>query len=195
MSSQVFAHDGNAVFEGVWTAITAAKSFNTNLLNVPANATHWVRYTTGGTAALSVGETLTGGTSSKTCKLVAQAVEVGTAGSSDTGIIFVNAVSGTFQGETLTGGTSTGTVAIAQDFIALNRYSPHPKTLLVAVETASLHCTVSGVTPTATAGTNHGVTIPASGSWVVRGVQNIRNFKAINETNANGSIMKYILYY
>jgi len=191
----IFAHDGNTVFEGIWTAITASKSFDTTLLNIPKDATHWGRYTTGATAALSIGETLTGGTSTKTCVLVAQAVEVGTAGTSDTGIIFVKTVSGTFQAETLTGGTSTGTVAIAQDLIALNPGHPHPKALLVSVETASLHTTTSGTTPTVTAGTNHGVNMDAGQSRVIRGINNIRNFKAINAVASNGAIMKYELYY
>jgi hypothetical protein len=188
-------YDGIAVFEGVWTTITAAKGFNTNLLNVPKDATHWVRYTTGATAAISAGEKLTGGTSSKTCTLVAVAVEVGTAGSSDTGIIFVRNPSGAFQAETLTGGTSTGTVAIAQDFIELRRGLVHPKTVLIAVETATLQVTLTGTTVTATAGTNHGVPMVAGTSWHIRGIDNIRNFKAINGANANGSIMKYILFF
>ena len=57
----VFAHDGNCVFEGIWTAITAARGFNASLLSIPKDAGHWVRYTTGATAALSIGEKLTGG--------------------------------------------------------------------------------------------------------------------------------------
>lgn len=160
----VFAHDGTALFEGTWTAITAAKSFDSALLNLPKDATHWVRYTTGATAALSLGETLNGGTSRKTCVLVAKATEVGTAGSSDTGILFVRDPSGTFQAETLTGGTSTGTVAIIQDLIVLNKARPNPKTLLITAESFALSVTLTGVTPTVAAGTNHGVTIPAGGS-------------------------------
>ena len=191
----VFAHDGNCVFEGIWTAITAARGFNASLLSIPKDATHWVRYTTGATAALIVGEKLTGGTSGKTCILVAQAVENGTAGSGDSGILFVKTISGIFQAETLTGGASTGTVAIAQDFIVLNPGVVHPKALLVTVETASIHTTVSGTTPTATAGTNHGVNMDAGQSRVVRGVNNIRNFKAINAVAANGAILKYELYF
>lgn len=192
---QIFQHDGNCVFEGLWTSITAAKGFDSTLLSIPNDATHWVRYTTGATAALSIGETLTGGTSNKTCVLVAQAVEVGTGGSSDTGIIFVKSPSGTFQAETLTGGTSTGTVDIAQDFITLNKVHQHPKALLVSVETAGINATISGTTPTATAGTNHGITLSAGQSRVIRGVQNIRNFKCINAVASNGAKLKYELYF
>ena len=192
---QVFAHDGDCIFEGVWTAITASKSFDSNLITVPPTATHWMRYTTGATHALTVGETLTGGTSAETCTLVAQAVEVGTAGSGDTGILFVKDVSGTFAAETLTGGTSAGTVAIIQNFIALRTGLVHPKALMIAVETATVHTTISSLTPTVTSGTNRGVSMAAGQSRVIRGYNNIRNFKAINETNANGAILKYELYY
>jgi hypothetical protein len=193
--SNVFAHDGTAIFSGVWTAITAAKGFDELLLSIPKDATHWVRYTTGATAALSTGEALEGGTSGATCKLVAQAVEVGTAGSSDTGILFVNTVSGTFEAETLTGGTSTGTVDIIQDMIALNKGNPHPKAVLITVETATILCTIGGVLAATTATQNYGLSMSAGTSRVIRGVQNIRNFKAINAVNANGGILKYELYY
>lgn len=195
---QVFAHDGKVVFEGLWSAMTASKSFDSTLLSPPKEATHWVRYTTGATAALSIGEKLTGGTSTKTAILVAKATEVGTAGTSDTGILFLKDLSGTFTatGETLTGGTSTGTVLTAQAPISLPLPMPcHPKALLVTVEVASVHVTLSGTTPTATAGTNHGTTLTAGQSWVIRGIDNIRNFKVINETNANGALLKYALYF
>jgi hypothetical protein len=187
--------DGRPVFEGTWTAITAAKGFDTNLLNVPKDATHWVRYTTGGTAALAVGETLTGGTSSATAVLVAQAVEVGTAGSSDTGILFLKSVSGTFEAETLTGGTSTGTVAIIQAPIAIPHGIVHPKAALIAAESFALNVTISGTTPTVTAGTNHGITIAAANNWRITGINALKQFKCINAVNASGAVCKYILYF
>jgi hypothetical protein len=194
MSAQVFQHDGNCLFEGTWTAITAARSFDASLLSIPKDATHWVRYTTGATAALIPGETLEGGTSGETCILVAQAVESGTAGSSDTGILFVRTLSGAFEAETLTG-TGTGTVDIIQDFIKLSYASPHPKAVLVVAESYSVTVTTSGTTPTAAAGTNHGITLSAGQSWVIRGINNIRNFQAINTVASSGALMKYCLYY
>lgn len=200
---QNFQHDGNVVIEGLWTAITAAKSFDTALLNLPIgggpgkDATHWVRYTTGGTAALAVGETLTGGTSTETCILVAQAVEIGTAGSSDTGIIFVKKISGTMTatGETLTGGTSTGTVVTAQAPIEILAPSPNPKAVLVTAEAFALYITLSGLTPTVAAGTNHGIPLAAGASWLIRGKNNVKNFKCINAVNTSGAKMHYQLFY
>lgn len=194
MIQTVFAHDGISVFTGTWTAITAARGFNSNLLKIPEGATHFVRYNTGGVTALVVGEVLTGGTSNKTCKLIAQAVENGTAGAGDSGIIFVASPSGAFVAETLTGAAG-GTVAIQQALIPLIASSPYPKACLIVVETAAINCTVGGVLPTLAAGTNDGVNMSAGTSRVIRGVENIRSFKAINAANANGAILKYELLF
>lgn len=190
-----FAHDGECGIFGKWTAITAAKGFDKTLLEVPVSATHYVRYTTGATAALMLGEKLTGGTSSATAILIGQAVEVGTAGSSDTGILFLRQVSGTFQAETLTGAQSTGTVAIIQDLIPLMVAGLQPKAALITVTTAALNFTMDGTTPTVTAGTDHGHTIDAGQSYVIRGYAAIRNFKCINAVATNGAILKYSLFY
>lgn len=191
---QIFAHDGEAQFDGVWTTITAAKGFDSALLDIPKEATHWVRYTTGATAALRLNEVLTGGTSHSTCRLVGKATETGTAGSSDTGILLVNSVVGTFQAETLTGTVSTGTVAIIQDLIPLIT-SVQPKAALITVKTAAIQFTLSGVTPTVTGGTNHGHQMDAGQSYVIRGYNNIRKFKCINAVNANGAIVEYSLLF
>ena len=191
---QVFAHDGNCKFTGIWTAMTASTSFNTNLLNIPKEATHWVGYITGTGFALIPGETVTGASASAV--VVAQVIENGSIGTNTAaGILFVRKVSGTFAAETITGATSTGTVVIAQGLIALALGNPHPKALLVVIEVASIKCTISGQAPTATAGTNYGVNMDAGQSRVIRGVNNIANFKAINAVNANGAILKYELYY
>ena len=193
MSNQVFAHDGNCVFTGVWTAITAAKSFDSLLLSPPSNATHFIRYTTGATAALSTGEVLTGGTGGATAVLVAQAVEVGTAGSSDTGIVFVKTVSGAFEAETVTGGTSTGTVDIIQDLVKLEKGIVHPKALLIAIEDAAVLMTINGTLPAVTQ--DYGIYVSAGQSRVIRGVQNIRNFKVISAVGSNGAVLKYDLLF
>jgi len=192
MSNNVFSYDGETGFEGIWTGITASRGFAPCLLDPPKEATHWVRYTGGATAALQVGEILTGGTSSATCRLVAIAVENGTAGSSDSGIILINNISGTLVAETLTGTLSTGTVAIAQAPILLGVYGP-PKAALFTVEGFAIHVSLSGTTPTVAAGTNFGVSVGVGGSITVRGIGNIRKVRLINEVNASGSIVKYVL--
>lgn len=190
-----FAHDGNCIFEGTWTAITAAKGLNSNLLDIPATATHWVRYTTGGSAALNVGQPLHGNTSAATAILVAQAVEIGTAGSGDTGILFLKDVVGTWVAETVHEEKGGGTVVIAQAPIAIGCNERCPQALLVYAETDALYITLSGLLPTAIAGTNHGTNLDAGMSRVIRGISNIRNFQAINAVASNGAILHYELYY
>ena len=189
-----FAHDGETGFEGIWTGITSAKGFDATMLDVPKNASHWVRYTTGATAALGLNDILTGGTSAKKCTLIAKATENGTAGSTDSGIIFVNGITGAFQAETLTGAPSTGTVAILQDFLPILSYSP-PKAALITVETDAIKFSLSGILPTATSGANYIHHMDAGQSYVIRGYHNIKKFKCINAVASNGAIIKYSLYF
>jgi len=49
----VFAHDGDCGFTGKWSTITAARGFNSLLLDIPKEATHVLRYTSGGTTQIS----------------------------------------------------------------------------------------------------------------------------------------------
>jgi hypothetical protein len=195
--SVIFAHDGEAGFSGIWSLITAARSLDDYLIN-PAKlhnlgATHVARYSTGGTAALKLNETLTGGTSSATCKLVYQIVEQGTAGSADSGWIFVKALSGPFQAETLTG-TGTGTVVIFQDFRTILPASP-AKAALISVEVASVNFSMSGSLAGTTALSNMGHKMDLGQSYVVRGWSNIKSLSIINSVASSGAIVKYSLFY
>jgi len=192
-----FAHDGECGFCGTWSTITAAKSFDVGLID-PARiaklgATHIARYSTGGTAALLLGDTLTGGSSTSTCKLIYKITENGTAGSSDSGWLFVNKVSGPFQAETLTG-TSTGTVVIYQDLVPLLT-SGHAKAALITVEVAAIRFTTSGHLAGTLAASAVGHVMDSGQSYVVRGWNNIKNFSAINNVNANSAVLHYSLYY
>ena len=210
----VFLHDGETGFEGRWSIMTTARSFAAAQLDIPPQATHWIRYTGGATHAMVLPDIITGNNSTNTCLCLAQIIENGVAsGSTDDGIILVCATPGltavgrlgvplpmpAFLGDTtLTGTTksSSGTMTInaAQEFIPLiPRQSP--KAALIVVETASINFTQGKVIPTVTAGTNYGTTMTLGQSYVVRGYSNIRNFKAINTVDSSGAIMKYSLYY
>ena len=197
MNGVVFAHDGEAGFSGVWSTITAARSFSDYLINPSIlhnmGATHVARYSTGGTAALNLNETLTGGSSGFTCTLVAQIVEQGTAGSGDSGWIFIKKPTGPFKAETLTG-TGTGTVVIYQDFRTIMPASP-AKAALISVETAAINFAQSGALAGTAAASNIGHKMDAGQSYVVRGWSNIKIFSAINFVNGSGSILKYSLFY
>jgi len=192
----VFAHDGNCIFTGKWTAITATKGFDTNYLTIPKAATHFVKYSAGTDFALTVGETVTGATASAV--VVAQVIDSGTiAADTAAGTLFLKSVSGTFTAETITGGTSTGTAAIVQAPIVLSPHAsnPHPKALLVTVETASIRNNLGGSLATTTATTGAGVLMSAGQSRVIRGAQNIKDFQAINAVNANGASIDWELYF
>jgi len=123
-------------------------------------------------------------------------VEVGTAGSSDTGVLFLRSVESGFtaSGETLTGGSSTGTVDTIQAPIPL-RFFGMPKAALLTVEVADIMMTVGGVTATTTATQNYGVLIPAGSNRVIRGIDNIRTMQVINAVASSGSKLKYELYF
>ncbi len=190
-----FAHDGSAQIDGAWTAITAAKAFHANLLDIPHDATHYVRYTTGTDYALRPGERLTGGTSLKTCNLVDYAPETGAiATDTEAGVLFVNSISGTMTaaGETLTGSLSAGTVVTIQAPVALRSYGP-AKAALISVETASILITFGGILAAITQTYGHIMT--AGQNTVIRGISNIRSMRVINLVNANGAVLKYTLYY
>lgn len=194
---EVFSSRGEAGISGVWSGITSARSFSKNVLMPPEEASHYVRYTTGATAALRQGEVLTGGTSGATLMLVAQAVENGTAGSGDSGFLFVRVLSGTptAAGETWTG-VSTGTVVAEQAPIAV-KFRSSPKSVLITVESATSNVTLDGTTPTVQGGTNSGHTLQVGTAqpYFYDGYNTLRNLKAINAVASNGSLIKYTLFY
>ena len=190
----VFQHDGKAIFTGTWTGITAAKSFDTLLLAPPKGENvYYAGYSTGGTHSLVVGEKLTGGTSTNTCQLVAQIVENGTAGSGDSGWLFVTNLSGNFQAETLTG-TATGTAVIYQNFIPLPQLST-PRAALITVRTAGIQFACDGALAGTAAASNIGHYMGDGESYVVRGAESVKRFSAINDVNANGAVLKYTIYF
>lgn len=191
-----FSINGECGVSGIWKTITAARGFNKHLLNIPKDATHYVRFTTGSVAELREGEVITGGTSAATAHICGKVLEQGTAaGTDEEGVLFLDLITGTptAAGETWTG-VSTGTVVTAQSPIALKVQGP-PKAALITVETAGISFTQDGTTPTVAAGTNHGHQMAATQSYAIAGWNNIQNFKCINTVNASGAVVKYSLFY
>lgn len=196
MVGMVFSFDGDSGFSGkVATSLASVAGLPSALLDIPQAATHWVRYTKG-TTALKPNEILTGATSTATCTYIAKAIETGTDGSSDTGILLVAQPSAAFQSETLTGSRSSGTVGINQDLINLIPRTS-PKAALIATETASIMFTLSGANPSIPTGSglNYGITLAAASSYVIRGYNNIRNFKFVPAAASSGAVIKYELFY
>lgn len=192
---EVFTSRGECGISGTWATITSARSFHSSVLIPPYHATHYVRYTTGATAALRKGEILTGGTSGATIHLIDQAVENGSAGAGDSGFLFVAVKSGTPTpaGETWTG-VSTGTVVTEQAPQEI-KFRSAPKSVLLTIESATCNVTLDGTTPTVQGGTNSGHTLAVGSEKYYDGYDTVRQFKAINAVNANGSIVKYSLFY
>jgi len=194
MNGIIFQHDGSSGYSGSWTTITAARSFDQLFISPPPTATHRVWYSGGATAALVIGEKLTGGTSSATAYLAGRVIENNVAaGSADAGWLWLRNIDGTFQAETLTG-TSTGTVAIYQEPLPI--LSPAaPKACLITVEVADIRFTMDGTLAGTTAASTMGSIMSSGQSYVIRGLLNIKRFSAINAVNASGAIMKYHMLY
>ena len=197
----VYPLNGECGFSGRWgniTNITTVTSFDPLLLTIPPTATHYVRYTTGTTAQLVQGETITGGTSTATAVVVGVAVEGGTIGATTQhGIVFMQipkVATPTAAGETWTGNKASGTIVTVQAPMFLKVYSA-PVAALITCEVANAAFTMDGTSPTLTAGTSDGHTITSGQSYVVAGFNNIKNFKIINAANANGTVIKYSLFY
>jgi hypothetical protein len=66
---------------------------------------------------------------------------------------------------------------------------------LITVETADIRFTLDGTTPTITAGTAVGHLAASGQSYVVRGYDNIRNFKCINAVAGSGAVVKCTFFY
>jgi hypothetical protein len=193
--------DGECGFSGKLTT-AAAIGINSDLLNILSprmrGATHFIRYTTGSTAALVNGETVTANVSGVTAKVILQVIEQGTIGATTAaGILFVKLPSAALTTDTLlTGGTSTGTVVIAsgQDFVSL-QVAGQPKSCLISSETADINFTMDGTVPTVAAGTNYGHLVTQGASYLITGWMNIKRFQCINSVAGSGAILKYSLFF
>jgi hypothetical protein len=193
----VFSSNGSAGITGTLKGMTAAKGLDTNVLNIPPEATHYFHYYGGVTAYITAGEKITQETSGATAHVVAIVRDNGATGTSDVeGIMFINSISGTPSAalKTWTGAVSTGVVTSISAPLEL-RVRGQAKTVLISCETAAVNYTLNGSPPTATAGTNLGHKI-AVGEWLsIEDGLNIRGFQAINAVNASGSVLKYTLFY
>jgi len=69
------------------------------------------------------------------------------------------------------------------------------KAALITVETADIRFTMDGTTPTTTATTAIGHLMVSGQSYVVRGWENIRNFKCVNAVGSSGAVIKCSFFY
>jgi hypothetical protein len=193
----IFDYPGTCALSGVWTGITAAQSFDKNLLSFPPTCSHFIPYTSGATSILQKGETLTA-PSGATAYVQEIVVENGTVlGSSLAGFVFLNFLTGApnASGETWTGSTTSGTILTAQAPISADGRYGQARQCMISVEVAGLNFTLSGITPTITAGTSYGHNINGGQDFVIKEWETLRQFQAINAEASNGAVMKYSLYF
>jgi len=187
---------GDAGISGKWSTITAAKGFDANVIQIPQQCTHFIPFTSGGTAAIGVGEIVTGATSTATAYVIGVTLDEGTwAGGTGTGILWLNRVSGTFQAENLDIGVDADVCTIAANVYPCDFSGLQAKSALITCEGFIINYNFSKIAPTATAGTNYGHVLAVGGAVVISGIQAIRNFSCINSVNASGSIVKYTVFY
>jgi len=87
-------------------------------------------------------------------------------------------------------GTTTTAIGFTTAKIALTGGSfMEAKTALITVETASVRITMDGTTPTVTAGTGAGHLVDVGQSYVVRGIEAVRNFRCINAVASSGAVV------
>ena len=192
----IFPTDGQAVIEGIWTTITAARAFDARILNIDPKTTHWVHYTGGGTQDMNQ-KPIAGATSAATAFCLAQIVEQGTIGAGTaSGCLLLNNVSGTFVAEKLytVGGTGADDCDIADTVLPV-RAVGQARAVYITVEVATMTFTVTGTIPTVSGGTNLGFQMTAGQNLTLRGITMLKAFQAINTVNANGTIMKYALLF
>lgn len=68
---------------------------------------------------------------------------------------------------------------------------------LIICEDNTVKYTISGTTPTKKAGTNIGLPLQANESYVIRGVENVKNFLVVDDVSGGGSpgIIKAFLFF
>jgi hypothetical protein len=128
---------------------------------------------------------------------------LGTAGS-----YFVDFTAQTTPGQFVLSGTSGAAGAVRLDNLSLKEISINAQDrnldvaqlqvigALVTVETASIKFCIDGTTPSTTASlSNNGHQVDAGQSFVLKSVEEVRQFRAINAVASNGAIIKVTYYY
>jgi hypothetical protein len=69
------------------------------------------------------------------------------------------------------------------------------KAVLITVETGDIRITMDGTTPVVTGATQAGHLVTTGQNYVIRGWENIRNFRCINAVNANGAVVQCTFFY
>jgi len=92
--------------------------------------------------------------------------------------------------------TTAAAIGFTSTYFMYPSTTPLPmKAALITVETADIRFTLDGTAPTTTATTAIGHLMTSGQNYVVRGWENIRNFKCINAVGSSGAVVKATYFY
>jgi len=119
--------------------------------------------------------------------------DVGATGIIDTmtsSLGFLDASTAMMDNETLTDNAELYTPGVTRRYAGIS-----PKAAMIIVETATVNFSLDGTDPTAFAVSNIGLPLAVGESYLITGINNIRNARFINRVDASGSVIKFLLYY
>lgn len=183
-----------AAFEKITPGNTAT-GLDSDTIKPPG--TRSLRFTSGGTAPIVVGNLITGATSGATATVMGIVVETGTwAGGNAAGVLYVSDQNGTFQSENLNTENQSNIATIAGDSVNISFSQNRAAQLaLVTCEDADAMFAIDGSTPTQSGGTSVGHKLPADQSVVLETPNEIRNFKVIDHTAGGACTIKVTCYF
>jgi hypothetical protein len=148
---------------------------------------------TSGDAALVVGATLTGVTSTATAKVVAIVITDGALTGAGVGIVFIDHIAGTFTA----GETVTGMCVLDSSQIDCEVMDLPAKSILVTVETNIIRVNWTKQDPTNAAATpaSFGHPLSPGQNIEINGQGNVKKFRMINAASANNAIVNVTIKY
>ena len=205
--NNVFSYDGESGFSGSLRNIHFPKKFNKDLLNIPRDTTHWVRYIDMTNHAPQYGEMLIDVQKPGiVCTLCGWVPEWDTTGRDNgAGIIMVYNLTGAFDPSMMTelvGQTSQTHIIIEQEFIPVLT-TANPKAALISIDdandtpdpTVGIIFTLSGSTPDPA--TRSGIKLYTNQMYMIRGWRNVSNFQCTDLSTPadNRAIVNYELFF
>lgn len=160
---------------------------------------HSVRFTSGGTGTIAVGDTLQGATSNKTAVVMGVVLEGGTWGGGDAyGVLYLDDPSGTFQAENLnellpTPSADVCTIGGNLLDISWARGKKAQKALVTCEAQTAMIC-YTGENPTQTP-TFVGHELPADMSILIETPYGVEKFRCIDKTGGSNATLKVTCYF
>lgn len=148
-------------------------------------------FTSGGTYVTKVGDTIVGATGAATAYVEAVVLESGSfAGGDAAGWLYLSNQVGTFQSENLNVGANSNVGTIATNTHSIEAKGVEAVRAVIRVEDNDIRYATTGTTPTATSGSNPQNICYAGQEIPLEGIQEIRNFKAIDAVSGSASKLR-----